>query len=176
MSSEGSREIEAGKKRLAAANAQSISATTMFQLANTMMETAKKEIEDAELFLKEAEERWNVVDGDVDDVNVNVNENVNVNVNMVEDDNAVDIFDLSGYLPNTFTVHFRNMEKESTFVRMPKNIDMSQAFDFYARMEGTRQSQCRFLLDGEYINPTQSPFNLSLMADDIIQVILPNGN
>mmetsp|Transcript_8642 Transcript_8642/g.9908 ORF Transcript_8642/g.9908 Transcript_8642/m.9908 type:complete len:171 (+) Transcript_8642:97-609(+) len=170
MSSEGSREIEAGKKRLAAANAQSISATTMFQLTKTMMETAKKEVEDAELFLQEAEERWNVVDVDVDDMHMNVN------VNMVEDDNAVDIFDLSGYLPNTFTVHFRNMEKESTFVRMPKNIDMSQAFDFYARMEGTRQSQCRFLLDGEYINPTQSPFNLSLMADDIIQVILPNGN
>lgn len=173
MSSEGSREIEAGKKRLAAANAQSISTTTMFQLANTMMETAKKEVEDAELFLKEAEERWNVVDvdGDVDDVNANVN------VNMVEDDNAVDIFDLSGYLPNTLvTVHFRNMERESTFVKMPRNIDISQAFDFYATMKGTRQSQCRFLLDGDYINPTQSPFNLYLIAVDIIQVILPNGN
>mmetsp|Transcript_17191 Transcript_17191/g.37096 ORF Transcript_17191/g.37096 Transcript_17191/m.37096 type:complete len:411 (-) Transcript_17191:162-1394(-) len=85
MASEGSREIDAAKQRLALAKAQASGSSTnmecakvVMESAKAMMETAKKNIEnaqsqlersskevtEAEKLLEEAEERWGVIDID----------------------------------------------------------------------------------------------------------------
>mmetsp|Transcript_3874 Transcript_3874/g.6048 ORF Transcript_3874/g.6048 Transcript_3874/m.6048 type:complete len:237 (-) Transcript_3874:82-792(-) len=78
MTSEGSREIEAAKLRLATAEKQASSAVENMDSAKAMEEMAKKnmeialsqldasekEVEEAETFLKEAEKRWEVIDVD----------------------------------------------------------------------------------------------------------------
>ena len=55
--SEGSREIEAARKRLAAAK-------TQLSMAGTMLNAAKKEEREATEMLKDAEKRWEVIDID----------------------------------------------------------------------------------------------------------------
>ena len=55
--SEGSREIEAARKRLAAAK-------TQVSMARTMLNAAKKEEREATEMLKDAEKRWEVIDID----------------------------------------------------------------------------------------------------------------
>ena len=55
--SEGSREIEAARKRLAAAK-------TQVSMARTMLNEAKKEEREATEMLKDAEKRWEVIDID----------------------------------------------------------------------------------------------------------------
>eukprot|EP00571_Detonula_confervacea_P000553 CAMPEP_0172319272 /NCGR_PEP_ID=MMETSP1058-20130122/37259_1 /TAXON_ID=83371 /ORGANISM="Detonula confervacea, Strain CCMP 353" /LENGTH=73 /DNA_ID=CAMNT_0013034277 /DNA_START=18 /DNA_END=235 /DNA_ORIENTATION=+ len=72
MPSEGCREIEAVKQRVAAANAQLDSARAMekLKLAKEMrwpphrknMESSQTEVKEATAFLKEAEKRWEVID------------------------------------------------------------------------------------------------------------------
>lgn len=95
MASEGTREIEAAKRRLAAAKTQRLSASRMIASANKLAESARemmkaakkmastaeqnktaaqsllesssKEVDEAEAFMKVAENRWEVIDVDVDD-------------------------------------------------------------------------------------------------------------
>ena len=88
MSSEGSREIEVAKRRLASAKIQAMSATQMMTSAKATLDalqksidTAKKnvsiaqaqvahsqkELTDAEQYLKESEKRWEVISIDEDD-------------------------------------------------------------------------------------------------------------
>ena len=57
MTSEGCREIEAARKRLAAAK-------TQLSMAGTMLNAAKKEEREATEMLKDAEKRWEVIDID----------------------------------------------------------------------------------------------------------------
>ena len=85
MASEGSREIEAARKRLVAAKAQASTAPEMTEKANTMMDAAKKsmeaaksikqsadvmaaavdkEMKEAQKMLADAERRWEVIDID----------------------------------------------------------------------------------------------------------------
>ena len=84
MSSEGSREIEGARKRLAAAKTQVSSAKMMMDQAKAMLNsaqtlsnTADKELKDAEQFLSEIENRLKVIDiddGDGNDDNDVINE------------------------------------------------------------------------------------------------------
>jgi len=67
MSSGGSREIEAARKRLAAARIQASAAKDMLKSAQTLSNTADKEVQDAEQFLSEVEKRLEVIDIDSDD-------------------------------------------------------------------------------------------------------------
>jgi len=60
MSSEGSREIEGARKRLAAAK-------TMMDSAKALLDTTEKEFNEAQTALDEAEKRWEVIDIDDDD-------------------------------------------------------------------------------------------------------------
>ena len=60
MSSEGSREIEGARKRLAAAK-------TMMESAKALLNTAEKEYNEAQTALDEAEKRWEVIKIDDDD-------------------------------------------------------------------------------------------------------------
>lgn len=78
MSSEGCREIEAARQRLAAAKTQASSVSKNMQSAREIeqlakknreaiqlqLETSREEVEMAETFLKEAEKRWGVIDVD----------------------------------------------------------------------------------------------------------------
>lgn len=73
MASEGSREIEAARKRLAAATAQISVASKNKEAVKVMMENAKamsaaaeKEGKEAEAMLKDAEKRWEVINIDLD--------------------------------------------------------------------------------------------------------------
>lgn len=76
MSSEGSREIEGARKRLAAANSQAIAASTNLETikqllahAQSMSDAAEKEKKEALTALNEAERRWEVIDIDADGTN-----------------------------------------------------------------------------------------------------------
>ena len=73
MTSEGSREIEAARKRLTAAKTQASAASKhkemiakLMQSANSMSDAADKEVEEAEIMLKDAEKRWDVIH--IDDI------------------------------------------------------------------------------------------------------------
>lgn len=88
MSSEGSREIEAARHRLASAKIQAMSATQMMtsakatldalqksidaakknvSIAHAQVAHSQKELTDAEQYLKESEKRWQVISIDEDD-------------------------------------------------------------------------------------------------------------
>lgn len=74
MASEGSREIEAARLRLAAAKTQVSTASKNMDLVTKMMDNAKdmsnaadKEYAEAQIMLAAAEKRWEVIDVDVDD-------------------------------------------------------------------------------------------------------------
>ena len=88
MASEGSREVEAGRRRLDAAKVQASSANQMvqsarstldalqksiqsaktnLQMAETQVEQTRKEVEAAEEYVAESEKRWDVIDIDADD-------------------------------------------------------------------------------------------------------------
>jgi len=80
MLSEGSREIEGARKRLAAAKTQVSSAKMMMEQAKAMLnsaqtlsDTADKEFKEAQTALEEAEKRWEVIDIDMDDSVVSKN-------------------------------------------------------------------------------------------------------
>ena len=77
MTSEGSREIEAARKRLAAAKTQASAASKnmqsveeiiakMLEGAKQMSDTAEKEVKEAEAMLEDAEKRWEVIEIDAD--------------------------------------------------------------------------------------------------------------
>lgn len=74
MSSEGSREIEGARNRLAAANSQATAASTNLESikqllvhAQSMFDVAEKERKEAKAGLSAAEKRWEVIDIDGDD-------------------------------------------------------------------------------------------------------------
>jgi len=73
MSSEGSREIEGARKRLAAAKTQVSSAKEMMKSVKALLNTAEKEFNEAQTALDEAEKRWEVIDIDMDDTDVSKN-------------------------------------------------------------------------------------------------------
>ena len=77
MASEGSREIEAARKRLAAAKAQVSVASKNMAMAKTMLDTAEKEAKEAAAMLKDSEKRWEVIEIDNDDDNIQKNEGSN---------------------------------------------------------------------------------------------------
>ena len=110
MSSEGSREIEAAKKRLAAAKAQVSGVSDMTKKADAMMEIAKKnmkaaksmkqqadlmtvaankEVEDAQKILADAEKRWDVIEIDQEpDITVHEGGNKRRKVSRVGNNNS----------------------------------------------------------------------------------------
>jgi len=74
MTSEGSREIEAARLRLAAAKSQISTASKNMDLVTKMMDNAKdmskaadEEYAEAQIMLAAAEKRWEVIDVDEDD-------------------------------------------------------------------------------------------------------------
>ena len=77
MTSEGSREIEAARKRLAAAKTQASAASKNMQSveeiiakmrenAQSLVQSSSREVKEAEAMLEDAEKRWEVIEIDAD--------------------------------------------------------------------------------------------------------------
>ena len=61
---------------------------------------------------------------------------------------------------------------EETFFKIKKTTKMSKVFETYAQRKGVQSSSLRFLLDGERIEPDQTPKMLELDDQDQIDCML----
>ena len=61
---------------------------------------------------------------------------------------------------------------EETFFKIKKTTKMSKVFQTYANRKGVQLSSLRFLLDGERIEPDQTPKMLELDDQDQIDCML----
>ena len=61
---------------------------------------------------------------------------------------------------------------EETFFKVKANTKMSKVFNAYAKRKGVAGGALRFLLDGQRINPEQTPGDLELEDQDQIDCVL----
>ena len=61
---------------------------------------------------------------------------------------------------------------EETFFKIKKTTKMSKVFETYAQRKGVQSASLRFLLDGERIEPDQTPKMLELDDQDQIDCML----
>jgi small ubiquitin-related modifier len=61
---------------------------------------------------------------------------------------------------------------EETFFKIKKTTKMQKVFETYAQRKGVQSSSLRFLLDGERIEPDQTPKMLELDDQDQIDCML----
>ena len=71
-------------------------------------------------------------------------------------------------------LHFSSMLQtgEETFFKIKKSTKMQKVFDTYATRKGVQATSLRFLLDGERIEPNQTPKMLELEDQDQIDCML----
>mmetsp|Transcript_924 Transcript_924/g.1975 ORF Transcript_924/g.1975 Transcript_924/m.1975 type:complete len:92 (+) Transcript_924:138-413(+) len=70
------------------------------------------------------------------------------------------------------TIRVRDQTGEETFFKIKKTTKMSKVFGTYANRKGVQLSSLRFLLDGERIEPDQTPKMLELDDQDQIDCML----
>merc|ERR1711920_376898 len=70
------------------------------------------------------------------------------------------------------TVRVRDQTGEETFFKIKKTTKMSKVFSTYAQRKGVQVASLRFLLDGERIDPNQTPKQLELDDQDQIDCML----
>lgn len=70
------------------------------------------------------------------------------------------------YLPLT------DQTGEETFFKIKKTTKMQKVFDAYSSRKGVQANSLRFLLDGERIEPNQTPKMLELEDQDQIDCML----
>ncbi|CAB9513061.1 Small ubiquitin-related modifier 1 [Seminavis robusta] len=70
------------------------------------------------------------------------------------------------------TIRVRDQTGEETFFKIKKSTKMQKVFDTYAQRKGVQASSLRFLLDGERIEPNQTPKMLELDDQDQIDCML----
>eukprot|EP00531_Pseudo-nitzschia_arenysensis_P005895 CAMPEP_0116131224 /NCGR_PEP_ID=MMETSP0329-20121206/8894_1 /TAXON_ID=697910 /ORGANISM="Pseudo-nitzschia arenysensis, Strain B593" /LENGTH=91 /DNA_ID=CAMNT_0003625645 /DNA_START=227 /DNA_END=502 /DNA_ORIENTATION=+ len=70
------------------------------------------------------------------------------------------------------TIRVRDQTGEETFFKIKKTTKMSKVFQTYANRKGVQLSSLRFLLDGERIEPEQTPKMLELDDQDQIDCML----
>mmetsp|Transcript_38289 Transcript_38289/g.79621 ORF Transcript_38289/g.79621 Transcript_38289/m.79621 type:complete len:94 (+) Transcript_38289:123-404(+) len=70
------------------------------------------------------------------------------------------------------TLRVRDQTGEETFFKIKKTTKMSKVFDTYASRKGVQASSLRFMLDGERIEPGQTPKTLELDDQDQIDCML----
>ncbi|CAM9689934.1 unnamed protein product [Chrysoparadoxa australica] len=73
---------------------------------------------------------------------------------------------------NTITVRVRDQTGEETFFKVKKVTRMEKVFATYASRKGVSKEALRFLLDGDRINPEQTPDELGLEDQDMIDCVL----
>ena len=61
---------------------------------------------------------------------------------------------------------------EETFFKIKKSTKMQKVFDTFAARRGVAASSLRFMLDGERIDPSQTPKMLELDDQDQIDCML----
>ncbi len=70
------------------------------------------------------------------------------------------------------TVKVRDQTGDEMQFRVKKTTKMSKIFDAYAQRRGIAAASLRFLLDGERIQPEQTPKMLELDDESQIDVVL----
>ncbi|KAL7580531.1 hypothetical protein ACA910_003659 [Epithemia clementina (nom. ined.)] len=72
----------------------------------------------------------------------------------------------------TITVRVRDQTGEETFFKIKRTTKMQKVFDTFATRKGVQATSLRFMLDGERIDPTQTPKTLELDDQDQIDCML----
>ena len=67
---------------------------------------------------------------------------------------------------------FFSQTGEETFFKIKKSTRMKKVFETYATRKGVQSSSLRFLLDGDRIDPEQTPKMLELDDQDQIDCML----
>jgi len=75
-------------------------------------------------------------------------------------------------IPVPILIHRSLKTGEETFFKIKKTTKMSKVFQTYANRKGVQLSSLRFLLDGERIEPEQTPKMLELDDQDQIDCML----
>merc|ERR1711935_1219239 len=70
------------------------------------------------------------------------------------------------------TIRVRDQTGEETFFKIKKTTKMNKVFQTYANRKGVQLGSLRFLLDGERIEPEQTPKMLELDDQDQIDCML----
>mmetsp|Transcript_93793 Transcript_93793/g.130199 ORF Transcript_93793/g.130199 Transcript_93793/m.130199 type:complete len:95 (+) Transcript_93793:51-335(+) len=70
------------------------------------------------------------------------------------------------------TIRVRDQTGEETFFKIKKSTKMQKVFETYASRKGVQSQSLRFLLDGERIEPYQTPQDLDLDDQDQIDCML----
>mmetsp|Transcript_49080 Transcript_49080/g.66881 ORF Transcript_49080/g.66881 Transcript_49080/m.66881 type:complete len:101 (-) Transcript_49080:472-774(-) len=73
---------------------------------------------------------------------------------------------------DTITIRVRDQTGEETFFKVKKTTRMEKVFSTYAQRKGVNLASLRFLIDGERINPNQSPAELDMEDHDQIDCML----
>lgn len=83
------------------------------------------------------------------------------------------------HFPDSFIIKFDiyflffwKQTGEETFFKIKKSTKMQKVFETYAQRKGVQVNSLRFMLDGERIDPTQTPKMLELDDQDQIDCLL----
>ena len=78
----------------------------------------------------------------------------------------------SNMWPFVFRCWKKKQTGEETFFKIKKTTKMQKVFETYAQRKGVQVGSLRFMLDGERIDPTQTPKMLELDDQDQIDCLL----
>lgn len=70
------------------------------------------------------------------------------------------------------TLRLRDQTGEEVLFKVKKDTKMQKIFDAYAQRRGVSVASLRFMLDGERINPENTPKTLELEDQDQVDVML----
>ncbi|KAL3799002.1 hypothetical protein HJC23_005141 [Cyclotella cryptica] len=70
------------------------------------------------------------------------------------------------------TIRVKDQSGEETFFKVKKTTKMSKIFNAYAARKGVDPTSLRFLLDGDNVDPNQTPKMLELEDQDQIDCVL----
>jgi small ubiquitin-related modifier len=77
--------------------------------------------------------------------------------------------------PEPVTIRIRDQIGEETFFKCKRTTEMIKIFDAYAQRMGVSRRSLRFLLNGERVEPDQTPNSLDMYDDDQLDVMLEMG-
>ena len=66
----------------------------------------------------------------------------------------------------TITIRVKDQAGDETFFKVKRTTKMNKVFGAYAQRKGVAPSSLRFLIDGERIDPTETPKSLELEGQD----------
>mmetsp|Transcript_94 Transcript_94/g.166 ORF Transcript_94/g.166 Transcript_94/m.166 type:complete len:99 (+) Transcript_94:136-432(+) len=81
-----------------------------------------------------------------------------------------DVVKSSGAEP--LTIRLREQTGEETFFKIKTTTKMSKVFDAFLQKKGLQPETVRFTMDGDNIDPTDTPATLGLEDQDMIDCFL----